>query len=197
MTCVALSEYFLMMRRVVEHTADQRLILRSSKRTPKRSGVSHDVGGSRRRLSKDINDSPSVDHHRAIVIGPHRHQGTSLRVGQGSGKYSHDRLESHNALRTTRQLGSSSDTRVSHVHSSLQRQPKSRSPPPAMRRYLAEGKESSTLERVGRNEYLRGDERMSLYVDTWEKLWEEVSNMNSTNCTLEELKVFGSIQLVR
>ena len=138
-------------------------------------------GGSRRQLSKDI------DHYRAIVTGPHRHQETSPRTGQVSGRHSHDRLESHNILRTTRPISCSSDTRGSHRYDSPQPQPKIRSPPPAMRRYLAEGQGSNTLERIGRNGYLRGDERMSLYIDTWEQVWEGASNVNSTKCTLQEL----------
>ena len=161
-----------------------------------RSLVSHGDGGSRRQVAKDTNASPDVDHHRPIVIGPHRHQGSSPRIEQGSGTHSHARLESHDVRRTTGQLDYCSNTRGSHVHDSLQRQPKSRSPPPAMRRYLAEGKESSSLERSGRNGYLRGDERMSLYIDTWEKVWEEVSNVKSTNCMLKRLEFWGSIQLV-
>ena len=158
-----------------------------------RSVVSHHDGGSRRHVARDTNACPSVDYHRPIVIGPHRHQGTSPRIEQGSGTHSHAQLDSHNVLRTTGQPGYYSDTRGSHIHGSLQRQPKSRSPPPAMRRYLAEGRESSTLERGG---YLRGDERMSLYIDTWEKVWGEVSNVKSTNCTLKRLEFWGSIQLV-
>ena len=161
-----------------------------------RSVVSHDDRGSRRQLAKDINGSPSVDRHRAIDIAFHRDQGTSSRIGQGSGKYSHERLESHKVPRATGQPGYSSDTRSGRIHGSLQRQPKSRSPPPAMRRYLAEGVQSNTLERKGGNGYFRGDERMSLYIDTWEKVWDEVSSRNSTNSTLKKLKVFGSIQLV-
>lgn len=60
-----------------------------------------------------------------------------------------------------------------------------------MRRYLAEGKESNSLERIRRNIYIRGDERMSLYIDTWEKVWEEVSSVDTRDCTLKELKAFG------
>ena len=156
-----------------------------------RSAVSHDDGGRCRQLSKDANGSPAANNYRAPVIGHHQQQGINSRIGQGSGKYGHCRLGSNNALQTTGQLGHSSHSRSSHKHDPSKRQQKSRSPPPAMRRYLAEGNESNTLGRIGRNAYLRGDERMSLYIDTWEKVWEDVSNVDTRNCTLKEVKVFG------
>ena len=154
--------------------------------------VSQDDGGSRRQLSKDTNHSPNVDNHRAIVFGSQRNQRANSRNGQGSEIHGHCRLHSHNALRGTGQPGDSSHSRHSHMHDSLQRQPRSRSPPAAMRRYLAEGKESNPLERISRNVNIRGDERMSLYIDTWEKVWEEVSSVDARDCTLKELKAFGS-----
>ena len=156
-----------------------------------RSVVSHDDRGSCRQLSKDDNDSPKVNNHRAIVISPHEQHGINSRIGQGSGNYGHCRLGSNNALHATGRLGHSSHPRSSHKHDPPKRQQKSRSPPPAMRRYLAEGKEGNSLGRIGRNAYLRGDEGMSLYIDTWEKVWEEVSNVDTGNCTLKELKAFG------
>ena len=62
---------------------------------------------------------------------------------------------------------------------------KSQSPPPAILRYLAEGRETRHLNQVAPRQHPEGCERMTSYIDAWEKTWDELSYVNKKKCRLD------------